>query len=307
MQPSTLAAVLALPWLAACSSSKLPPLVGSGGGDNPAAAALFESARRHDQSGNTRRAVKAYAEVASTYPVSPQAPEARFRQAQLLEQQGETLKAFDAYQEFIGRYRGSSLYTRALASQARMANAAADGQVKTSFLGLKSRLSADKVVGMLEKVRDNAPASPTAAAAQFRIGELYQGRGDAAKSIAAFRDLVFKYPDTGEAAEAQYRIGVILTEQAERGNQDQANLDLAREAFLDYLQRYPGHARSDDARRRLATLGGRDIQRSFDIAEFYLKKGDVESAKFYFREVVRQAKSGALHDRAKARLAALGE
>jgi outer membrane assembly lipoprotein YfiO len=307
MRALALVAGLVLPWLASCGSNDLPPMVGSGGTDSPAATGLFGAARQAENSGNTRKAVKLYGKLAEDHPVAPQAPEARFRQAKLLEQTGETVKAFDAYQEFITRYRGSSLYTQALESQARMAKAAADGEIKTSFLGLKSRLSTDKVVGMLEKVRDNAPASRTAPLAQFTIGELYQSRGDAARSIAAFRELVFKHPDSSEAAEGQYRIGVILTEQAERGNQDQANIDLAREAFQDYLQRYPGHSRNDEARRRLGVLGTRDLQRSFDIAEFYLRKGDTGSAKFYYHEVVREAKSGPLHDRAKARLAELGE
>ena len=56
----------------------------------------------------------------------------------------------------------------------------------------------------------------------------------------------------------------------------------------------------------MSTLGGEDLQRSFGIAEFYEKKGDTGSARFYYEEVIRKSKSGDLHDKAKARLAALG-
>ncbi|MDB6077160.1 MAG: hypothetical protein JWO82_907, partial [Akkermansiaceae bacterium] len=42
------------------------------------------------------------------------------------------------------------------------------------------------------------------------------------------------------------------------------------------------------------------------IAQFYEGKGDSASAKFYYEEVLAKAGSGALHDQAKARLAALG-
>ena len=56
----------------------------------------------------------------------------------------------------------------------------------------------------------------------------------------------------------------------------------------------------------MANLGGEDLQRSFDVARFYERKGDTASAKFYYEEVIRKAKSGPLHDQAKARLAALG-
>jgi len=306
MRPTNLTAILIALGLVGCSSD-LPPTAGSVSGSNPQASAAFQKARKSEDSGSKRRAIKQYEEVAEKYPWAEEAPEARFRQAKLLQGQGETLKAFDAYQELINRYRGSDLYTDALSTQAQMAQSAADGEIKTSFLGMKSNLSSTKIVGMLTKVRENAPAAASASKAQFGIGELYQSRGEAPKAINGYRTLVRDYPDSREAAEGQYRIGLILTKQAERGNQDQANVDLAREAFQDYLDRYPGHAKNSDARRQLSAIGGQDIQRSFDVAEFYLKKGETESAKFYYREVIRQSKSGDLHNRAKARLAELGE
>ena len=114
-------------------------------------------------------------------------------------------------------------------------------------------------------------------------------------------------PESGEAPEALFRVGVLLMEDADRGNQNQANLDLAREAFNDYLIQYPGHSRNAEAHKMIASLGGRDLQRSFDVAEFYLKTGKPESAKVYYRDIVKRAGSGKLHDASKARLKELGE
>ena len=54
-------------------------------------------------------------------------------------------------------------------------------------------------------------------------------------------------------------------------------------------------------------IGGREINRSLDIAEFYDKSGQTESAKIYYREVLKRAGSGEAHDKAKSRLKALGE
>ena len=188
-----------------------------------------------------------------------------------------------------------------------MAQAAADGDVKSSFLGLKTKLSLEKTVAMLGKVRDHAPKSSTAAKAQFTIGELYQAKRKSKEAIAAFRQLVRDQPESPEAPEALFRVGVILMEDAERGNQNQANVDLAREAFNDYLIQYPGHSRNAEAHKLLGSLDGRDLQRSFDIAEFYLKTGKPESAKVYYRDIVKSPGSGTLHDAAKARLKELGE
>jgi outer membrane protein assembly factor BamD len=160
---------------------------------------------------------------------------------------------------------------------------------------------------MLTKVSEHAPMSRTASKARFTIGELYQSKKKSREAIAAFRDLVKEQPESPEAPEALFRVGVILMEEAERGNQNQSNINLAREAFNDYLIQYPGHARNAEARRMIASLGGREMERSFEIAEFYLKTGRPESAKVYYRDIVKRTSSGKTHDAAKARLKELGE
>lgn len=271
---------------------------------------LFQQAKQADDAGNAKRAIKLYDQTATRYPFIDAAPQARFRQAELLEQQGKTIKAFDAYQLFLTRFQASNLYATALSRQAKMAQAAADGEIKTRFLGIKTSLDADKVAEMLAQVRDNAPKSATAAKAQFAIGQLYQAKQkskEAGKAIDAYRQLVRDQPDSKEAPEALFRVGVVLTEEADRGNQNQATLDLAREAFNDYLNQYPGHYRNAEARKLIAGLGSRDLQRSFDIAEFYWKTKRYESAKVYYRDIVKRAPAGKLQNDARARLKELGE
>ena len=268
---------------------------------------LYYKAKEADDAGNASKAIKLYAKSAELAPSASTSAQARFRQAQLLEQKGEITEAFDAYQKVLERYQASNLYATALKRQTALAQSAADGEVKTSFLGLKSGLNTEKIVGMLEKVRDNAPKSATASKAQFTLGELYQSKKEEKEAIEAFRKLVRDFPDSKEAPEGQFRIGKVFVAQAERGNQNQATLDLAREALQDYLQQYPGHSKNAEAKQILADLGGRNVQRTFDVAEFYLKTGEKESAKVYYRQVVKRTGSGELHDKAKARLTALGE
>ena len=188
-----------------------------------------------------------------------------------------------------------------------MAQLAADGDLKSSFLGLKTKLSLDKTVAMLGKVRDHAPESRAAAKAQFTIGELYQSKHKTKEAIEAFRQLVRDQPQAPEAPEALFRVGQLLMEQAERGNQNQGNLDLASEAFQDYLIQYPNHSRNAEAKAMIRNLSGKDQQRSFDIAEFYLKTGKPEAAKVYYRDIVKHSSYGKLHDASVARLKELGE
>jgi len=268
---------------------------------------LYSKAKAADDAGKSSSAIKQYGKMADKYPFAPSAAQARFRQAELLEQKGDIQKSFDAYQKFLTRYESSGLYAKALERQARMAQAAADGDVKSSFAGLRTRLSIEKTVEMLAAVRDNAPRSDTSAKAQFTIGELYQGKQKSKEAIEAFRKLVSDQPGSSYAPEALFRVGVVLMEEADRGNRNQATLELSREAFSDYLLQYPGHSKNAEARRMSGDIGGREINRSLEIAEFYDQSGQTESAKIYYREVLKRAGSGDAHDKAKSRLKALGE
>lgn len=293
-------------FLGSCGSDtdEAPPLIGSIQATTGPASDLYQKARAADNAGNSKKAMRLYQDAADRYPSSQDAPAARFRQAQLHEQLGQQVEAFEAYSDFLNRYHGSSLYSKALARQSAIAKAATDGDVKSGFL-FGSKLDTTKLIGMLEKVRDSAPQANTAPAAQYQIGEVYQNKGKAPEAIAAYRKLVQDWPESTQAPEGQYRIGMILVEEAKRGNQDMGNLDRAREAFEDYLSRYPNRSRAGDARAQLAKLGSQDVQRSYDVAEFYRRKGDYESARFYYREVLKKHASGSLHDKAAAALKSL--
>jgi outer membrane protein assembly factor BamD (BamD/ComL family) len=294
--------------LLSCGPDKdLPPMAGNTQAASQEGEKYYQKAKAADDAGKTGTAIKLYDQMATRYPFAPSAARARYRQAELLEQKGEIVKSFEAYELFLSRYQGTGLYASALAHEIAEAQAAADGDVKQSMLGLKTKLSLEKTVEMLGKVRDNAPKSAAAAKAQFTIGQLYEGKKKYKESIAAYRQLVRDQPDSKEAPEALFRVGLILTADAKRGNQNQANLDLAREAFNDYLIQYPGHSRNAEARNFIANVSNVDLQRSFDIAEFYRKTDKTEAAKLYYRDIVNRAKSGPLHDKARARLKELGE
>lgn len=269
--------------------------------------ALFQSAKAADEAGKTKKAIKLYDEVADEYPMTPSAAQARFRQAELLQQSGDVLKSFEAYQEFLTRYQGSGDYSTALKRQEEIAHGAAEGQVKSSFAFLNTKVSSEKIVEMLGQVRDNAPRSTTSAKAQFTIGEVYQSEDKSKQAIEAFRKLVRDQPESGYAPDALFRVGMILVKEADSGNRNQATLELADEAFNDYLIQYPGHSKNAEARRMLGSLKSRNIQRSLEIAEYYDSTGQAESAKIYYRDVVKRAKSGEAYSKAQARLKQLGE
>jgi len=267
---------------------------------------LYRASYAAEQAGKTSSALKGYKKINRLYPMSPIAADSQYRASRLLQAEGDLLKAFDSYDLFLKNYPASAHYADAMKQQENIAHNVANGHIKNSFLGLKSRIDAKRTTAMLAKVRDNAPRSPSADKAQFTIGNVYKSRNAPEKAIEAFRTLTRDYPLSKYAPEAQYQIGALLLEEAKSGNQDAANLDRARNAFEDLLISYPGSKRAADAKRQIANLSSGDIQRSYDIAEFYRKKGQTKSALLYYKEVVRSSKPGPLRSKARAKITELG-
>lgn len=303
----SLISALTLSFLVGCSSFQgdAPPLQGTVRGDNAQAAALFQRGKAFEAARENKKAVKAYRELVEKYPADKRAAEARFQEAALLSTLGEERDAFDAYQKFIERHPGDQLYPEAVKRQEAVAHAAAQGVIRTSFLGLKSRLERRTIVEMLDKVRDNAPRAVSAPRAQYVIGQVNESRKKPYLAIAAYEKLVDEYPRSSVAPDAQFRIGEILLKQSQQGNQDKANLDRAKNAYSDLLLAYPGSPFSSQARQRIATIGSQDLTASYNVAEFYRKKGQLDSAAFYYQEVIDGAAPGDLRNRAAARLAAI--
>ncbi|WP_411845763.1 tetratricopeptide repeat protein [Roseibacillus persicicus] len=299
--------LLSLGVLTSCSSFKgdAPPLQGTVRGDNPQAATLFDSGRGWEAAGESKKALKNYRALLRDYPADKRAAESRFREAAILTAMGNETDAFDSYQLFIERHPGDPLYAQAVAQQEAVAHAAAKGDIRTSFLGLKSRLERKTIVEMLEKVRDNAPRANSAPRAQYMIGQVNESRKNPVAAIAAYEKLVDDYPNSSVAPDAQFRIGEILLKQAREGNQDQANLERAKNAYRDLLLAYPNSPSTTQAKQRIATIGSRDLQASYNVAEFYRKKGELDSASYYYQEVVDGAAPSDLRNRAAARLAEL--
>ncbi len=273
--------------------------------DSQTAKSYFTTAKSLEAAGKNGKAINAYEYVADRFPLSSHAGEARFRQASLYYKQGDLIKSFDTYQTFIEKHNSSQLYSEAISRQYSVAIAAAKGNIKHNFMGIKSKHAASTCEEMLKKCKKNAPYSKLAPKAQFAIGELYQDRGEAVKAIKGYKVVSASYPESSLAPEALYRAGSLMMKDAENGNRNKASLDRAKNAFLDLRQQYPNHPRAKDAQAKLRSLASSNVQRSYDTAEFYRNKGQSQAALIYYKDVIKASPSGRLHDAAKKRIAEL--
>lgn len=302
---------IAITATSSCNTSNVnTPLTANGtaqGANSASANQLLSQAKQLSSQGKTKQALKSYQKLANLYPLSENAAEARFQEASILYSSGEVLQSFNTYQDFIDKYTSSSLYSSAIQKQSEVAFGAASGEVKHNFMGLKSKLTGQTIVKMLTQVRDNAPFSENAIKAQYLIGAVWEDRGNVDRAILAYKEVQKRYPNSSLTPEALYKNGTILVAQSNKNNRNKANLDNARNTFQDLVQQFPKHKRARDAKAQLAKLSSTDLQRSYDIAEYYRAKEQNASAAFYYREVMRLSPSGALHEKSKHALAEIGQ
>jgi outer membrane protein assembly factor BamD len=260
----------------------------------PKATELYQEVQQLSAKGRNSKAAKLSIKLADKYPLSQEAPKARLFAADQLHQQGDLIKSFEQYQKFIEQHRGTAKYNHALAQQAVVAHAGADGTIQNSFLGLKSDIPRSKAETMLQQVRDNAPFA------------MWQRDNNFPKAILAYEDLYVKYPKSDLAPEALLRVGQLLIDQTEKGNRNRGNLDTALTTFTDLTLLYPNSKQAKVAKEKIKFIEKADIQRSFSVAEFYAKKKQYSSAAFYYREVLREtAKGSEMHKIAQDHLDAL--
>ncbi len=269
-----------------------------------AAQELLAKAKAEEQKGDFEDAADVYRKIVDKYPLTSITADAAIRSAELYESEGQPRDAFETYQKFIELSRGDRRFDEVLKEQYQLAQRAKSGEFKRRIL-IKLDIPMDAKVEMFETVAKNAPRSPLASASLFAIGEMQQEVGAIADAINAYAKVVADHPDSKEAPVAQFRIGELYVTQSERGAKDTTTMTSAREAYEDFLVRYPNHSLAKDAKARLGNVDSKQSEDLLKIAKFYEKTEKYRAAAIYYRDIIKQGGPDDVVAEAKSRLATL--
>ncbi|MEZ5302743.1 MAG: tetratricopeptide repeat protein [Verrucomicrobiales bacterium] len=261
-----------------------------------AAADLIREAGEAESRGKTSKALDNYRDVTRKYPFTSAASVAQFKVGELYEKEGKYERAFDAYQTLIEEHKQSAQFSSAVDRQYQIASEAQTGERKTSFLGIPKKLNRDLVVEMFEKIIKNAPYTKEAADSQFAIGEIYEDLDDDLKAVGAYQAVVDNYADSAKATEARYRIGSINKAKVDRGSYDPANLREAKEQMADVVLTAPDSEQAIEAREVIETFTDAEIEKHYEVAKFYEKKGNTRAAAIYYNEILKTPGSSRYDD-----------
>jgi outer membrane protein assembly factor BamD len=249
----------------------------------------LKKAEALENDGNIKKAIGAYRALLKGFPGSGACPQAQFKIAELNEQTGELERAFTAYSKYLADYPRGKEFDTVVEHQFGIAKDFLNGARRKVF-GVKTFSSMERTQKMFEDIVKAAPYSKLAPLSQFNIGMALEKQGRYPEAIAAYQLAVDKYPNDDIAADAQYQIGYVQLHLIENGSNDRAARVKARDAFEDFLVRYPQSEKVQQAKDNIAKLSDKNFKKTLEVARFYEKVKNYKAAVIYYNDIVQNGK-----------------
>jgi outer membrane protein assembly factor BamD len=237
------------------------------------------------ESKDYKRASAEFQKLIKHYPLSKLASEAQFYLGLCYENTGEYYRAFENYQVVIDKYPYTERVGEIIEREYRIGNLFYAGQ-KAKMLGMAILPAEGKAVEILSKVVENAPYSKYADIAQFKLGQCYMKMQDYINAALAFKEIVENYPKSPLVDDAKYQIAMCAATSASGPEYNEEDTDKAIKEFRDFVQRYPDSSMEKEARKFISKLKNQKAQNSFNIAQFYERQRNFNSAIIYYEEIL---------------------
>jgi outer membrane protein assembly factor BamD len=267
---------------------KTPASLAPSSGQEAEAAEALKRGESAEANGDVKGALVIYRGVVKANSLTAAAPKAQFKIGQILERQGNLKGAYDAYAEYTSKYPRGGEFDAVIQAQFNIAKTFLEGR-KKKVLGVSLAASYDTAQEMFAGIVKRAAFHRLAPLAQFNVGQALEKQGKPTEAIGAYQEVIIRYPGDPVADDAQYQIGYVQYRETQEGSNDQTARLKAREAFEDFVNRYPGSEKTAQARENIKSLSGADVKGSLDVAKYYDRTKNYRAAVVYYNEVIRIA------------------
>ena len=273
----------------------------------------FEFAEQLEQAEDYRGACREYQKLVKHFPDSILAARAQFRSGRCLEKMSKYTKAFETYQSVIDKYPNFGEPESVIERQFAIAEMYYRGKKKgIPFLNIGLFSGKDDAVKFLDQIAKNAPFSKYAEKGKFMAGvmleemERYEDDAQGEGAITAYEFVVDRFPEGEFADDAQYRIGMCYYAMAAKARHNKKAFNGAIRNFRKYIRLYPKGEYIEEAKAKINELDFKAAKGTYQVGEFYEKKGEIEAAVIYYREVVEKYPLSEWAEKAEKRIEVLG-
>lgn len=245
----------------------------------------FDLAIGFHKDGEYKRAIGEFQKLLRFYPKSELAPAAQYYIGRVYEDMEEYYSAFIAYQKTIDSYPFTEKIDEIVEQEYKIGNLFLTGQ-KAKILGVAILPALDKAIEIFKKVTENAPYSKHAPMAQFKIGQAYKKAGSFDEAIVEFRVLVDTYPESELVDDAKYEIAYCTYKASLKPHYDQTPTDAAIKQFEEFAEQEADETLTVEAEEALRDLKEKKAESLYEVAAFYEKRKQYQSALIYYNEVL---------------------
>jgi outer membrane protein assembly factor BamD len=267
------------------------------------ASAQLDKAEAYEKAGDYHHAMIAYYALTRKFPRSGAAEDAQMKAADMALQAGDYDRAYALYNEYQTKYPKGNYFDQALEGMYNVGQKFLAGAPRR-VLGVKTFPSMVRAQQIFESIVKTAPFSKWAPLAQFYAGQALEKQRQWDEAIAAYQEVISRYPTDPTAADAQYQIGYVYLVES-RTAYDKSAADKAQEAFEDFLAKYPTSEKAAQAQDDIKTLQHKENSGAVEIAKYYDKKKDYKAAVIYYNEVIQEQPGTPEANAAQARIAQL--
>jgi outer membrane protein assembly factor BamD len=136
-------------------------------------------------------------------------------------------------------------------------------------------------------------------------GMMLERQGKDAEALAAYQQIIERFPSDSVADEAQYQMGYIKLRSLKDGSYDNTDRIRAQESFEDFVNRAPQNGRIPQARENLQLIEQNAAKAALEVAKFYDKTQKTKAAVISYEDVIRDHPSSKEAEFAKKRISAL--
>ncbi|MBL7081141.1 MAG: outer membrane protein assembly factor BamD [Candidatus Omnitrophica bacterium] len=237
------------------------------------------------------------------YPKSREAAEAQYYLGAIEEKSSRLYEAYLAYQKVIDKYPFSSRIKEIIEKEFEIAEKFMQGE-KRKALGVALPVE-NPAIEIFRQVIDNSTYGPRAAEAQYKLGLILKSLDRLLEAEEEFDKVIKNYPQSEWIAAAEFQIASCRGSISPSPDYDQEATREAKKKFEEFVLAHPDAAISRQAEKSIQELKEREAQSHYDIAVFYEKQEAYKAAKLYYDTVIKDYPGSSWADKALSKLQAM--
>jgi outer membrane protein assembly factor BamD len=247
-----------------------------------------------------QEAKREFSKLLKHYPKSFEASEAQYYLGVIEEAEGKIYEAFLAYQKVIDKYPFSERIQQIIEKEYKIGEAFMSG-AKRKALGVTLPVE-NPSIEIFSKVVENSTYGQLAPQAQYKLGLVLKGLMRYYEAEEEFNKVITNYPDSSWVEPAKFQIASCRRALSRGSDYDQGATQEAKEKFEEFVREHPDAVLSPEAEKNINQLTEKEAESNYNIAIFYEKQRQSESAKIYYNDILKNCPDSIWAAKALARL-----